>query len=75
MLQELNSVGSRFEYDLTAQPLSNEDEESGGSRLVAAYTIQDPDYRLPDISEDQQHSFDESKANIHNEGIFGDVFC
>lgn len=59
LVQELVSVGLRFEHDLTSNPF-NTGEVGGdsGSRVVSCYTVKDPRYKVPShIGQDD--SFDE----------------
>ena len=45
LLQDLTSVGLRFELFLTKEPWLNSDNTDEGSRLVACYTLTHPNYR------------------------------
>ncbi|XP_069118568.1 protein ELYS-like isoform X2 [Argopecten irradians] len=57
--EDLTSVSLRFELDLTSTPLTLSNKSTASSRIVACYTLEDPNYSSPTrLGEDE--SFEES---------------
>ncbi|XP_060062460.1 protein ELYS-like [Ylistrum balloti] len=57
--EELTSVSLRFELELTSTPLTLSNKSTVSSRIVACYTLEDPNYSTPArLGEDE--SFEES---------------
>ncbi|XP_021372867.1 protein ELYS-like isoform X1 [Mizuhopecten yessoensis] len=57
--EELTSVSLRYELELTSSPLTQGNKTTVSSRIVACYTLEDPNYSTPArLGEDE--SFEES---------------
>ena len=65
-LQDLLSVGPRFEHELTSDPFNLADEADCGSRILDCYTLDDTTYQLPGSG--TEHSFGDGKfpLNLQN---------
>ena len=55
------SVGPRFEHDLTSNLFSQTPMPNLGSRIVACYTLRDPNYRVPRPRLNQEDSFEDGE--------------
>lgn len=59
--EELTSVCLRLDHELTSRLVQFGSNYDGGSRVIACYTLTDPNYQAPSKLDDNE-SFEESKS-------------
>ena len=53
-------MGPRFDHDLTSDIAGHSQDGGAGSRLLSCYTLENPNYCVPDRNEEDD-SFEEGK--------------